>query len=80
MVSLVQEIKPGTNSHWLLGGEAVDAGEDGDASLKSTSPPWVGGPFQACFHWYLEDSVDDVLSFFFGASSFGVAWEVEMKW
>ena len=27
----------------------------------------------------MEDAADDVLSFFFGASSFGVAWEVEMK-
>ena len=57
----------------------MDAGEAGDASLKSASPPCAGGPFQARFHWSLEDAVDDVLSFFFGASSFGVAWEVEMK-
>ena len=57
----------------------MDAGEAGDASLKSASSPWVGGLFQARFHWFLEDAADDVLSIFFGASSFGVAWEVEMK-
>ena len=64
------------NSHWLLGGDAEDAGEDGDASLKSASSPWVGGLFQERF---LEDAVDDALSFSFVESSFGVAWDVEMK-
>ena len=65
----------------MLGGEAVDAveaGEAGDASLWYSSSLWVGGLFQACFHWLLE-AVDDALSFFFRASSFGVAWEVETK-
>ena len=57
--------------------DAVEAGEAGDASLKYSSHPWVGGLFQARFHWLLE-AVDDALSFFFGASSFRVAWEVEM--
>ena len=64
-----------------LPGEAVDAveaGEAGDSSLWYSSSLWVGGLFQAHFHWLLE-AVDDGLSFFFGASSFGVAWEVEMK-
>ena len=56
----------------------MDAAEAGHASLKSTSSPWVGGLFQACFHWCLEDATDDVLSFVFGASSFGVTWEAEM--
>ena len=58
--------------------DAVDAEEAGDASLRYSSSPWVGGLFQDYFHWLLE-AVDDVLSFFFGASSCGVAWEVEMK-
>ena len=69
-----------TNSHWLLGGETVDAveaGEVGDTSLRYSSHLCVGGMFQARFHWLLE-ALDDALSFFFGASSFGVAWEVEM--
>ena len=57
--------------------DAVEAGEAGDASLRYSSHLWVGGLFEACIHWLLE-AVDDDLSFFFGASSFGVAWEVEM--
>ena len=56
----------------------MDAGEARDASLTSASSPWVGGLFQACFHWCLEDAAGDVLSFFFGVVSFGVAWEAEM--
>ena len=55
----------------------MEAGEAGDASLRYSSRLWVGGLFQARFHWLLE-AVDDALSFFFRASSFGVAWEVEM--
>ena len=47
-------------SHWLLGGDAADTGEAGDASLKSASSPWVGDLFQAHFHWFLEDAADDV--------------------
>ena len=58
--------------------DAVETGKAGDASLGYSSFLWVGGLFQARFHWLLE-AVDDALSFFFGASSFGVAWEVEMK-
>ena len=58
--------------------DAVNAGEAWDASLRYSSSPLVGGLFQARFHWLLE-AVDDVLSFFFGASSFRVAWEAEMK-
>ena len=58
--------------------DAEEAGEAGDASLGSASYPWVGGRFQARFYWCLEDAADDVLSFFFGAVSFGVAWEAEM--
>ena len=58
--------------------DAVDAGEAGDASLRYSSSAWVRGLFQARFHWLLE-AVDDVLFLFFGASSCGVAWEVEMK-
>ena len=41
------------NYDWLLGGEAVDAadaGEAGDASLGYFSRIWVAGWFQACFH------------------------------
>ena len=65
----------------MLGGEAGDAEEAWeawDALLGYSSSLWVGGLFQARFHWLLE-AVDDALFFFFGASSFGVAWEVEMK-
>ena len=58
--------------------DAAEAGEAGDASLWYSSSLWVDGWFQSCFHWLLE-AVDDALSFFFGASSFGVAYEVEMK-
>ena len=36
----------------------MDAGEAGDASLASASSPWVGGLFQASFHWCLEDAAD----------------------
>ena len=55
----------------------MDAAEAGNASLWYSSPLWVYGWFQAYFHWLLE-AVDNALSFF-GASSFGVAWEVGMK-
>ena len=65
--------RPGTNSYWLLGGDAVDAveaEEAGDASLASASSPWVGGQFQAHFHWVLEDDAGDVPSFSFWAVTF----------
>ena len=67
------------NSHWLLGGDAVNAGETGDASLKSTSSPWAGGLFQARFQHDAAADDDDASPFSFGTSPFGVAWEVEMK-
>ena len=67
------------NSHWLLGGDAVDAGEAGDASLKSASSPWAGGLFQARFQHDAAADDDDVFPFSFGASSSGVVWKVEMK-
>ena len=62
---LGSRLRPGTNSYWLLGGDAVDAveaGEVGDASLASASSSWVGGRSQARFHWALEDDAGDALS------------------
>ena len=53
--------------------DAAEAGVAGDASLRYSSFLWVGGLFQAHFHWLLE-AIDDALSFFFG-----VACEVQMK-
>ena len=37
------------NYDWLLSGEAVDAVEAGDASLRHSSSTWVAGWFQAHF-------------------------------
>ena len=74
--------RPGTNSHWLLGGDAVDAvdaGEAGDASLASGSSPWVGGRFQASFHWFLEDAAGDAPSFSTWAAFFWASWMAEMQ-
>ena len=63
--------EPGTNSHWLLGGEAGEAAEAveaGDASLGYSSEIWVAGWFQARFQMRL--AVDDALSSSFRVSSF----------
>ena len=57
----------------------MDAGEAGDASLKSASSPWAGGLFQARVQHDAAADDDDVFPFSFRASSSGVAWEVEMK-
>ena len=48
--------------------DAVGAGKPGDASLKHSSQGWVTGWFQASFQMYLD--ADDVLSSFYGVSSF----------
>ena len=71
--------RPRTNSHWLLGGDAVEAGEAGDASLASASSPWVGGRFKARFHWVLEDAAGDAPSFSSWAVSFWASWMAEMQ-
>ena len=57
------------NCDWLLGGEAVDAtdaGEAGDASLGYSSCIWVAGWFQAHFQLLSDD--DDNLSSVYGVS------------
>ena len=70
------------NSHWLLGRDAVDAvdaWEAGDASVASASSIWVGGQFQANFHWLLEDAAGDVPSFSAWVIFFWVSWMAEMQ-
>ena len=55
------------NYDWLLGGEAVDAadaGEAGDASLGYSSCIWVAGWFQARFQLHPDD--DDAPSSVYG--------------
>ena len=56
------------NYDWLLSGEAVDAAEAGDASLKHSLRTWVTGWFQACFQMCLDN--DDALSSSYGVSFF----------
>ena len=56
------------NYGWLLSGEAVDAVEAGDASLRHSSSILVAGWFQARFQMRLDD--DDALSSSYGASFF----------
>ena len=65
------------NCDWLLSGEAVDAAEAGDASLKHSSSIWVTGWFQARFQMHLDD--DDALSSSYGASFFGEACRVLLE-
>ena len=67
------------NSHCLLGGDAVDAWETGEASAASASSTWVGGQFQANFHWLLEDAAGDVPSFSAWVVFFWVSWMAEMQ-
>ena len=75
-ISLPPGIRPGTNSHWLLGGDAEEAG---DASLASASSTWVGGRFQASFHWFLEDAAGDAPSFSSWAVFFWASWMAEIQ-
>ena len=58
------------NCDWLLGGEAVDAadaGEAGDASLGYSLHIWVAGWFQARFQLHQDDD-DDAPSSVYGVT------------
>ena len=65
------------NCDWLLSGEAVDAAEAGDASLKHSSRIWVAGWFHACFQMRPDD--DDAPSSSCGVSFFGEACGVMLQ-
>ena len=68
------------NYDWLLGGEAVDtadAGEAGDASLGYFSRIWVAGWFQARFQLRPDD--DDAPSSVYGVLFCGDACEVLLR-
>ena len=68
------------NCDWLLGGEAVDAadaGEAGDASLGYSSRIWVAGWFQVRFQLRPDD--DDAPSSVYGVSFSGKACGVLLR-
>ena len=68
------------NCDWLLGGEAVDAadaGEAGDASLGYSSRIWVAGWFQVRFQLRPDD--DDAPSSVYGVSFSGEACGVLLR-
>ena len=68
------------NYDWLLGGEAVDAaeaGEAGDASLGYSSRIWVAGWFQARFQLRPDD--DDAPSSGYGVLFCGEACGVLLR-
>ena len=50
-----------------------------DASVVSASSTWVGGQFQANFHWSLEDAAADVSDFSTWVVSSWVSWVAEMQ-
>ena len=68
------------NYDWLLGGEAVDAaeaGEAGDASLGYSSCIWVAGWFEASFQLRPDD--DDAPSSVYGVLFCGEACGVLLR-